>query len=446
MKKPKVNFYKKKFVVLFFLIFLLSIPLSVRAGGIFFDPNAFIQRFMLTQLEVKDQTTEMVAETKKTIWDKLLEQLKKVGSLTFQSTLQTALNTLAYDAATWIGSGADGQKPLFTTEYLTELGGKARDAATSQFIETLSKEWSVDLCKPSFNVQSRIGLGLVQFNQPGFSDVDCGWQELSSNWTNEFEKWKSIIEDPGGFLKKVGNMFDPTSNDMAIALNLYTKIDEEGNEEQKKIEKQIEINQGWLDVRNPGGKSSTPPGQAERELQKADASQIQGLGKFTGNALVDATNIFLNQLAISAFNKYIKGGGLVDMFSKEDDSSDKNTNLTSADADPKAFSGQSYINDSLKKIIKPRFDVRADYNILSDLMICLDPQNPLPNNCVIDNQFSQAIQNQKTVLGAIEDGFINPNWVFDRNIDYQSGFNYRSLIILRKFRILPVGWEEALLR
>lgn len=439
MKNPKVNFYKKKIAVLFFLVFLLFLPSIVRAGGVFIDPTAVIQR-------EADMIKELTFDTKNTIWDKLVEQLKKVGSLTFQSTLQTALNTLAFDTATWIGSGADGQKPLFTTEYLKDLGGKARDAATSQFIETLSKEWSVDLCKPSFGVQTKIGLGLYQFNQPGFSDVDCGWQELTSNWTNEFEKWKSINEDPQGFLKKVGGMFDPTANDMAIALTLYTKMDEEGNREQVKEEEQIKVNQGWLDVRNIGGKSTTPPGQAERELLKTDATQVQNLGKFTGNALIDATNIFLNQLAISAFNKYIREGGLVDLLDKDDSSDSSGSGLTSVDADPKSFSSQNYITQSLKKVIKPRFNVRADYNILSDLAVCLDDNNPMPTNCVIDNQFSQAIQNKKTIIGAIEDGFINPNWVFDRNVDYQSGFNYRSLIILRKFRILPLGWEEALTR
>jgi hypothetical protein len=437
MNKFKGNFYKRTLVVLFIFVFLFFFPVFARAGMIVVDPTATFQREL-------DMMKEFTYETRQTIWDKMWEQIKKIGSLTFQATLQTALNTLAFDAATWIGSGGPGQTPLFSKEYLTDFGSNALDSATAQFINTLSKEWAIDLCKPSFSVQSRIGLGLVQFNRAEFTQVDCGWQELTQNWTNEYEKWKSITDDPDGFLKKVVNMFDPASNDVGVALTLYTRIDEEGRAEKEKAEEQLKINQGWLDVRNIGGSSETPPGQAQRELQKADASQIQNLGKFTGNALVDATNIFVNQLAITAFNKYIRGGGLLDALYKKDSSS--SSGLTSAEADPKSFSNQNYVVDSLKKVIKPRFDIRADFNVLSDLAVCLDYNNPMPNNCVIDNQFSQAVQGRHTIMSAIENGFINSNWVFDRNIDYRSGFNYRSLMILRKFRIIPVGWEEALTR
>ncbi len=442
MKKPKVNFYERKFIVLFFLIFLLSAPLPTKAGMAVINPTG-------DALEIQDQIAEKVVEVKKWTWDKLWAQFKKIGSLTFQSTLQTALNTLVYDTATWIGSGDVGQKPLFTTEYLTELGSKARDAATSQFIETLSKEWSVDLCKPNFNLRAGIGLGLVQFSRPSFSDVDCGWQELSSNWTTEIDKWKSIYENPDDYSRKVSSMFNPSANDIAISLTLYTKMDEEGKKEEEKIKDQTKLNQGWLDVRNIGGKATTPPGQAERELLKADASQVQGLGKFTGNALLDASNIFLNQLAITAFNRFITGGGLVDQINNEKESGIDTVNTKSSfayDADPNIYSGQGFVSEALKKVIKPRFDVRADYNIVSDLSVCLDPKNPMANNCVIDNRFGQAIQNKSTVISAIENGFINPNWIFDRDIDYRSGINYRSLIILRKFRIIPIGWEEAFLR
>ena len=436
MNKFKPNFYKRKFLTLFlifsFFIGLAVYPSGVGAAGVVTDPGAVAQRTAI--------------ETKKTVVGKVLEQLGKAGSKAFFSATQTVLNKLAFDAATWVGSGGAGQTPLFVDDYWSDFGNKAADTFVSNAIQNLSKEWAVDLCRPNFSVQASIGLGLVQFNDPGFGRIDCGWQELSQNWTNEYEKWKSISSDPAGFLKKVGTMFNPSSNDIGTALTLFTRIDEEAGEEKKKKEDQLKANQGWLDVRNIGGKATTPPGQGQRELQKVDATQVQSLGKFTGNAFLDAANVFLNQVAITAFNKYIREGGLVDMLSRGSADDYSGSNHSSPDADPRSFSNQTYMVDSLKKVIKPRFDVKADFNVLSDLVICLDSDNPMPNNCVIDNEFSQAVQNRYTVIGAIEDGFINPNWVFDRNIDYRSGFNYRSLMILRKFRIVPLGWEEALLR
>jgi hypothetical protein len=35
----------------------------------------------------------------------------------YRSALSNAVNTLAYDTATWLGSGGRGQKPLFVTDF-----------------------------------------------------------------------------------------------------------------------------------------------------------------------------------------------------------------------------------------------------------------------------------------------------------------------------------------
>lgn len=449
MDKPKNNFFFKKPLLCFlflFLSFVLIFPQETKAEGApVFDAAAILQRTTEMGLELSGQTKEALANTKDSLWDKLKEQLKKVGSVALQSAIQTALNTLAYDTATWIGSGADGQKPLFTTEYLTKLGTNAANSATSKFIQGLSKEWSVDLCRPTADRQANIGFGLVQFQQPNTANLDCSFQELQQKFTSEIEKYKAISKDPGAYVKAVSGMFDATSNDIGVSLSLYAKMDEEGKKEKTKLEEQIKLNEGWLDVRNIGGSSKTPPGQGQRELQKADATQVAGLGKFTGNALIDATNVFVNQLAISAFNKYIRGGGLVDLFSKDDESSPANK-LTSYSSDPGSYSGQSSMAESLKKVIKPRFNVQADYDVLSSLTVCLDEDKPMPNNCVITDQFSQAIQKQSSLINAIEEGYINSSWLFDKNASYKTAFNERSLMILRKFRIIPLGWEEALNR
>ncbi|MFA5644203.1 MAG: hypothetical protein WC928_01595 [Patescibacteria group bacterium] len=426
MNKPKFNFYKGKILILFlifsFIFGTLSYPFKVQAGP-----------------DVIGGPTGVIRGVVDYIKDDLADQLKKAGSLAFQSTLQSVLNTLAFDVATWIGSGEAGQKPLFTTEYLTDLGSKTRDAAIGKFIDTLSKDWQFDLCQPSFDTQVKMGLGLVALSQPEFYAPRCGWQELKSSWVNEYEKWASMSGPD--YLSKVANMFEPTGNDVTIALELFGRSAEIGDEEQEKIEEQVKINNGWLDLRNIGGTTDTPPGQAERELQQADSALVQNLGKFTGNALVDASNIFLNQLAITAFNNIVKNLG-----KKDPDASSDNggPDYTSSDSDPSSFSGQKYVIESLKKVIKPRFNVRADYNILSDLIVCLDPKNPRPNNCVIDNQFRQAVENKNTVIEAIDNGYLNPDWTLERYSDYTTGFNHRSLIILRKFRIIPLGWEEAL--
>ena len=46
--------------------------------------------------------------------------------------------------------------------------------------------------------------------------------------------------------------------------------------------------------------------------------------------------------------------------------------------------GINIVSEKLATIIKPRFDVRSDYSILSDLATCPSKNNPAPNNCVIE--------------------------------------------------------------
>src|SRR5680860_1578224 len=61
-----------------------------------------------------------VVDIPKFVWDKVEKAAKylwqKGASLAFQQTLRSALNKMAYDTANWIGSGGEGQKPLFITQ------------------------------------------------------------------------------------------------------------------------------------------------------------------------------------------------------------------------------------------------------------------------------------------------------------------------------------------
>ncbi|PIV51971.1 hypothetical protein COS18_01190, partial [Candidatus Falkowbacteria bacterium CG02_land_8_20_14_3_00_36_14] len=69
--------------------------------------------------------------------------------------------------------------------------------------------------------------------------------------------------------------------------------------------------------------------------------------------------------------------------------------------------------------------------------------------CVINDSFSTAITEKMTVGQAMKQGYLNPNGIFGfisadgLEPRYNEGYPYRSMLILRKFRIIPVGWEVA---
>ena len=80
------------------------------------------------------------------------------------------------------------------------------------------------------------------------------------------------------------------------------------------------------------------------------------------------------------------------------------------------------------------------------------------DECIIDENFKQAIEQRLTLEEAVDKGFINGNGAFgfvsggtEPQIQYGSGgtgdsgqgIPYKSMIVLRKYRIIPSSWEVA---
>jgi len=94
------------------------------------------------------------------------------------------------------------------------------------------------------------------------------------------------------------------------------------------------------------------------------------------------------------------------------------------------------------------YSVGGDVDILSKLASCPDKDDPTPDSCVMDDRFRTAIQQRMTVREALNDGLLDGTRIFGfdsngREPEYYNGYPYRSLVILRKYRIIPVGWELA---
>ncbi|MFA6551790.1 MAG: hypothetical protein WCV41_04665, partial [Patescibacteria group bacterium] len=377
-----------------------------------------------------------------------VETKKTLSSKLFQTTLSTALNSLAFDAANWIASGGKGQGAAFERRGLGQIATDAMDAAAGDFLYTLGKEGitgagGLNLCQPSLGLDLQIGLGLKQFQRP---TPKCTFSQMRQNWEQE-------LRDPN-FLRNFQDYFNPTSNDLGIALNVQT-----ANLERMLFEKENKVEEAKTNEISAGGIKpisemisglKTTPAKFIYDAKKNQLIENLGnnIGKYTGDALVDALNIFINQLAIQLIQKLLEGG----LFSSDGGSGSK-AGLYNPYADTGAGGGVNAAKDRFKKIIQPRFNVRGDYDILAELTICPD-QNPGkagPTNCVITDNFRQAVQERKTVGQAINDGTLNKEGIFGfetKNLEpryVDENYPYRTIMILRKFRILPVSWEVAAL-
>lgn len=363
------------------------------------------------------------------------ETLKNSVSQAFWSATSKALNTIAYDTATWIGSGGKGQKPLFITEdwgtYLVNIG----DNAAGFYIESLSKSWNANLCNPSLDIKIKILGGLSGPYRP--RKPTCTFTDMKKNWEAELSR--------PDFLNRFQNMFEPHSSDLGIALSLQTNLMETtaANKELAKF-RDLGIKKGWIDDKNIGGQmiGMSTQEMAVWKLDKQGKIEANLMTKTTGT-FADAINIFLNQLAATLFQNMLSkltGGPTSSSYAGD-------YGLINYDAGG-GSGGIAAAKEQFRKIIEPNFTVRGDYDILAELTMCPDPNKAGPTNCVITDKFRQAIADRMTVGEAMAQGYLNPDATFGFTADglepkFNEAYPYRSMIILRKFRILPVGWEVA---
>lgn len=306
---------------------------------------------------------------------------------------------------------------------------------SNRAIDTGLDAASFNVCQPSsIEVKLKISLGLVDQTRP--QGPNCTATEIVNNWGDDFEKkWEAI--QSGDYLNNVSSIFDPRGNDLGIYF--LARSDIAANAEYKKSIKKTEVTEsgGWIDVRNIAGDLKGVPNAAQKAEADARAIRIQNFGKTTGDILVDASNIFLNQLAISAYNNLMRK-----LAEKKDSAS-----LTEYAADPNVSYGVSSMKEKTRILIEPKFDIKSDYDVLAKLASCLNPSNPAPDNCVIDDGFMQAITEKKTVAEAMEEGLLHANWRIEKEVvsgAFNSHYSLRNVKILRKYRILPLGWEVAI--
>ena len=443
----------------------------------------------------------VVTDIPKLIWDKITKVAddlwKKGASLAFQQTLRTALNKMAYDTANWVGSGGQGQKPLFVTQdwgaYMAQVG----DEAAGTFLENFASNFAegnastagctdayqsclskcssrylgqsgsaealncnaacqktsnscvagvgsksgltLNFCQPSsLDVKVRIGLGLANQNRP--QGPDCTATQMIANWSDAAAKYKDIT-DPK-FLDNFATIFDPTSSDLGIFWTASTNMSAQKATGSEAAKTTLLGKGGWLDSLSIGGTSKTLPNQAELQVKSKADEYAANFGKYTGDAFIDAANVFLNQLSISAFNNLMQNIG-----KKTAGTGAISGTGTTNESDPSTGGGEKAIKEVTTKLITPNFGNGSQYDILSELATCPDKNNPGPTNCVIDNKFMQAITEKRTVAEAIKDAYLHGDWQLTTESlpgGYESSYSWRNISILREHRILPVSWEAVL--
>ena len=294
-----------------------------------------------------------------------------------------------------------------------------------------------DLCSPSsLNFSLNITLTLGRQDQRG-----CTFSQIRDNISRTI--------DTADFTVNFGSYFNRNENDLGIALTLIDRRNSTENRRKNEETLRRLTNQGINDVESGVSNIITTPATLVSDAVK-EGFRKAGLkeGTFTGT-IADAVNTFVTTLVGTYLNRL--GQGLVDNTDQDENFRSGSgfealTNFTSAPA----AAGASGAKIRFRAFKEVDFSGSGAFQIINELATCSDISNPGPTNCVISENFRDAVIEGITVREALESGNLDgdlPLGFIGEGIEpsYREGYPYRSLVILRKHRIIPVGWELAAL-
>ncbi len=307
-----------------------------------------------------------------------------------------------------------------------------------------------DICQPSsILVGFKIGLGLSGAEANPTENLcnardafyGIGKDGATSSWATAIQQ---SINDQQAYLKNVQSIFDPRANDLGIAFSLSSRQDTIiSTSTELRLQERLANNEQDRKT-NAGGKYLELPGSLDLKLWDTSAMKRETFLSQTGDVLLDSANLFISVLSNKLYDKYM--AKLLELLAGQDDSkvTEKLNNFYSSNS-----FGRAESEALLAPITDMNFGAGNDLDLLNNLATCPDANNPGPMNCVVNNNFVQAISQEITVGEALKKGLLSSNARFgsaksDNSLNIESGdISWRSMKILRKYRILPVTWEVA---
>jgi len=481
-----LNGLKKLLSILTIFFFVLQIA----------NPILLYPRAANAQMVVSAPNLEGMTLLQK-IWTVTKFTLKTTGDIIFKNMLKDYLNKLAYNAAVYVATGEKGQAPLFLTKP-GKLLGEIADKAFGDFIDQMARDWTkgscgysdVDIipgtegkCKTKADCrkywdesdeehkdppQCIKQFSLCEPLDPGFKLKLTLWikqeavsgKEMRVEYNNRcpitgiissaeqsYDNYETFLNElekksPRDYLQELAKDFNPDASQYGMFLQAWGSATEytATKTEMEKFAQQL---QGiWKSKTSKiTNEVMTPASSIAAGFESVISSSNLPYATQTGTAVADAIGVFFNTLSSKLLKqiyekginpKTQKGGGGIAL-----------GGIPTGGVSVGIRAAESMFA-SLKK---PDFNVSGTTDILGELATC--PSDASINNCVIDDRFRLAIEQKKTVRQAIEEGLIDGTKTFgydavtQKDPDYRNGYPLRSLLILRKYRIIPVGWELA---
>lgn len=383
----------------------------------------------LQALEKKQAREEWLANMQK--------QARETLAAAFRASLKSFAQQTVHDTAVWIASGGKGQKPLFITEGWGAYVKNAGDAALGEFIDGIGTEFGMDLCQPNFQVKLAIKVGL-DYTQP--KKVRCTFTQIMTNW-------QSAINN-ASFALDYKDSFRPGANDVSYALIMADRSMSYTATAKQDAAKEAEIPGLWKNIKNIAGQILTPGSMIADAMREAAKGSSLGIETFT-NTSADIIEEFVNTL-VAELLKNLQNGYFADSSGGSNNKGNlPNLSGLSALFNPNSspiINGAIGAQNKYDKLIDSKNKIGGNIDILLKLAQCSDgaKANPSPTDCVIDQKLLEAIRKKAYVTdlpGEVKNRIFVPQ--LNQVASLENNIPYRSILILRKYRIVPVGWEFA---
>ena len=254
-------------------------------------------------------------------------------------------------------------------------------------------------------------------------------------------------------ISDITNVFNPEANDVGQFMEIQKALSAKQQQELEAAKLKQLAEGPCKGLETPiSGQVKTPSSAVCDTLNQALSKSTKGLETFTGQIVADAFGTFVNTLAAKLMERYFKKG--LSVVIDRHDVKDKLEDILKSGA---SQGGKSSAEKAFGGLLTASIETGGQQDILSILTAC-PPEQPALNNCIIDEPFRRAIEKQYTVRQAMEAykktggsegldpkkpfGYILVGTAMDEP-DFKNGYPYRSMLYLRKYRIIPVGWELA---
>lgn len=392
---------------------------------------------MAAQAQAPDVVAFLTAkETKDTIGQVLL----KAAGAAVHNALSAFLSKLAYDSAVFLASGATGQGSFVYDKSIGEELLSAGDAAAGGAIEGFANSAGLDaagLCDPGSDFKINLTIGLDTSSLLGNASVytpACTLTKLAGNW-------KDAYSDPN-FSNFVALQFDPTANPLGISMeaeNLTISAKAEAIQEslaQRTLS-------AFKDKTTPVSKTIETPGLAIASDQAAAKATVNSaLTTTVGQPFLDALNVFSSTLISKLMARAQEG--LANL-----GNSSALSGLLSGSSSGVA-TGRAAAAEIFATLKQPNFSSTGVFDILSNLSACpSDTALQTTDNCAIGQQLQQAITDGATIQEFIDSFSGGSSFRFSDStltgdqITADGGVTPKGIILLKKYRIVPVGWQVA---